>query len=91
MLNPPVGKDPVVKSLLLVAALLIPSVALAADAGGKQDKKHDGLVCRDIAETGSRLASNRVCMTKEQWEENRRDSRQSIERAQTQQTNPKGY
>jgi nicotinamide mononucleotide (NMN) deamidase PncC len=79
------------KALLLTAAILLPGVALAAGNGSdKQDKKHDGLVCRDIAETGSRLSSKRICMTKEQWEENRRETRQSIERAQTQQTNPKG-
>jgi nicotinamide mononucleotide (NMN) deamidase PncC len=91
MLIPRLAGRPAARGLLLGGALLIPSVALAATAGNKQDKKHDGLVCRDIAETGSRLASKRVCMTKEQWDENRRDARQSIERAQTQQTNPKGY
>ncbi|HEX4737854.1 MAG TPA: hypothetical protein VH331_09855 [Allosphingosinicella sp.] len=80
------------KTAALLCLVLIPGIALAAgNAGGKQDKKHDGLICRDVAETGSRLSSERVCMTKEQWEESRREARQTIERAQTQQTNPKGY
>jgi hypothetical protein len=80
------------KTAALLCLALIPAAAIAAgNAGDKQDKKRDSLICRDIAETGSRLSSQRVCMTKEQWEENRREARQSIERAQTQQTNPKGY
>jgi hypothetical protein len=79
------------KALLLTAAILLPGVAFAADPGtGKQDKKHEGLVCRDLDETGSRLSSKRICMTKEQWEQSRRDARQAIDQAQTRQTNPKG-
>jgi hypothetical protein len=78
------------KTAILLSLALVPGVVLAA-ANDKQGKKHDNLICRDIGETGSRLASQRVCMTKEQWEESRREARQSIERAQTQQTNPKGY
>jgi hypothetical protein len=77
------------KALLSTAAILLPGAALAAGSDtGKQDKKHDGLICRDIAETGSRLSSKRICMTKDQWEASRRDARDAIDR--THQTNPKG-
>lgn len=41
------------------------------------------VVCEKQQETGSRLASERVCMTRSQWAEQRRLSRQDIERAQT--------
>ncbi|HEY1606242.1 MAG TPA: hypothetical protein VGF77_11680 [Allosphingosinicella sp.] len=78
------------KAVLLCLAL-IPSVAVAAgNAGDKQDKKHGGLICREIDTTGSRLESQRICMTREQWEQQRRDARETIDRAQTQQNNPKG-
>ncbi len=78
------------KKAMLLCLALIPSVALAADGGDKQDKKHSGLICRDVDTTGSRLESKRICMTRDQWEAARRDAREAIERAQTQQTNPKG-
>ena len=71
----------------LLCLILIPGVAVAAD---KSDKKHDGLICREIDTTGSRLESKRVCMTKAQWDEQRRDARDAVDHAQIQQTNPKG-
>ncbi|MEA3004083.1 MAG: hypothetical protein QOH81_2871 [Sphingomonadales bacterium] len=76
------------KKALLLALVLIPSVALAA--GEKQDKKRDGLICREMGETGSRLGTKRVCMSREQWEQNRRDAREATEQAQSRQWNPKG-
>jgi nicotinamide mononucleotide (NMN) deamidase PncC len=78
------------KKALLLALVLVPSVALAGGAGEKQDKKRDGLICREMAETGSRLSTKRVCMTREQWDQSRRETRETIERAQTRQTNPTG-
>jgi len=41
-------------------------------------------VCQTVAETGSRLSRARVCMTRAQWAEQRRLTRQGTERAQTQ-------
>jgi hypothetical protein len=80
------------KKAALLGLLLIPGVALAAgNVSDKPDKKHDGLICRDVAETGSRLSSQRVCMTKDQWEASRRDARQAVDQAQTRQNNIKGY
>ena len=65
------------------AALLIvafaPAPALAA-AKPKADSK--GMICRDLDETGSRLRSNRVCMTKEQWETSRRDAQDMTDEGQ---------
>lgn len=80
------------KTAMLLCLALIPGIAAAAGNSGKPDsKKNDGLICRDIEETGSRLSSKRVCMTKEQWEENRRQAREAVDRAQTNQIPPKGY
>jgi nicotinamide mononucleotide (NMN) deamidase PncC len=79
------------KTAMLLCLALIPGVAAAAGTSDKHDKKQDGLICRDIEETGSRLSSKRVCMTKEQWEDNRRQAREATDRAQTNQIPPKGY
>lgn len=78
------------KKALLLCLALVPAIAIAAGTDGKQDKKGNGLVCRESLETGSRLSSKRVCMTREQWEEYRRQTRQDIEQAQTRQWNAKG-
>ena len=77
------------KKAVLLGLALIPCVALAAN-GDKQDKKRDGMICRDLDETGSRLSTKRVCMSREDWEASRREARQNIEQAQTRQWNPKG-
>ena len=42
------------------------------------------VVCEKQEETGSRLESHKVCMTRAQWAEQKRLSRQVIEQLQTQ-------
>ena len=75
--------------LPLLGLALIPAVALAAGSGDKPDKRND-LICRESLETGSRLATKRICMTREQWDASRREARDVVEQAQTRQGNPKG-
>jgi hypothetical protein len=75
------------KKILLLAALGISSGALADSPPqngqtAQPKKKGDGLICHIVEETGSRLGGSRVCMTREQWEENRTEARQSVERTQ---------
>jgi hypothetical protein len=41
------------------------------------------LVCRSVHEIGSRLKVRKVCMTAEQWADQRRQDRMLIERSQT--------
>jgi len=40
------------------------------------------IVCRTEQEIGSRLRTNRVCRTRAQWAEYRRETRQAVSRAQ---------
>jgi hypothetical protein len=78
------------KKLILIAALLAPSGALA-DGGGSGDsnaRKQSQMVCRAIAETGSRLSKRRVCMTREQWAEQKRVTRADLDRAQSRRVEP---
>lgn len=77
------------RSLILpLAALLIAAPASAqvssiqsANSGMPKLNK-DGKVCEIIEETGTRLGKKRVCMTPQEWLEQRRDHRNDVERAQ---------
>jgi hypothetical protein len=70
-----------------VTALL--SVGMAPTAASPQEESArrpaydpDRVVCESIKITGSRLGRQRVCMTAEQWSEERRQTRQGVERLQ---------
>lgn len=84
---------------LLGCAMLIPAAGQAADpaapsattaaapvAKGKKPKGGDPneVVCRKEEVLGSRLRSQRVCMTRSEWAEARRNNRSDVERAQVQ-------
>jgi len=84
------------KSLFCIALLVSgaasaqPASNASPDGSGARGAQSSQVVCRTIAETGARLARSRVCMTREEWAEQRRLTRQSIDRAQTTRTNPGG-
>ena len=68
---------------LLIGLLVIPpGAAVAVNAKDKPKQATGTMVCRDIDETGSRLRSNRVCMTKEQGEETRRQTQADVMQGQ---------
>ena len=72
------------------AHLLLGIVTIALASGGAQaagDKKKSAkdpneVICKSIAETGSRLARKRVCMTRQQMEEQKAINRDIIQRNQ---------
>ncbi len=75
------------KSLTLIAALAVAVPALAQVAPAdttrtKSAKDPNAKICERIAETGSRLASKKVCMTAAQWDAQRNDHRNDVQRAQ---------
>jgi hypothetical protein len=83
------------KKLILIAALLAPagtlvapSVALAGSGADADAKRNTQLVCRPIKETGSRLSKKRICMTREQWVEQKRIMRTDLNQAQTRRNEP---
>jgi hypothetical protein len=59
-------------------------VKVAAQPGAVKGPDPTEVVCEKVEVIGSRLASNRVCMTRAQWAEQKRLSREEINRAQTQ-------
>ena len=80
------------KNALFLGSLLLATGAMAqpapssssngAGAGGRQTDPNQ-MICRSIRETGSMLSRTRICKTRAQWEEERRTTRQTIDRAQT--------
>jgi Flp pilus assembly protein CpaB len=66
---------------LLIAALIAtapqaPAAAGAAPAADPMDK----VVCKSTVRAGSRLATDRVCMTKRQWAEKRQVEQSELNR-----------
>ena len=70
--------------ILAILALLVPAAAAAAEtpAGSPND-----MICRVTGETGSRLQRSRTCKTRAEWDQLRREQRNTIDRAQTRQVN----
>jgi hypothetical protein len=86
------------KKSLFFAALFMSGTALAqppsgnstANGAGAGGADQNQMICRTIRETGSMLSRSRVCKTRAQWEEERRLTRQNIDRAQTTRVNQGG-
>jgi len=62
------------------AAATLVSPALAAAPARKSDGAK--VICRTIDEIGSRLASKRVCLTREQWRDQAQAQRTDLDKAQ---------
>ncbi len=73
---------------LIIAALAVaaasPAHADTATATKVAEKAKDPnrKICEKVEKIGSRLAVVRVCMTAQQWEEQKRDHRENFERVQ---------
>lgn len=69
---------------IVAVALVALAIPASAQAAGKTEKAKDPerKICQTIEETGSRLGRTRICMTAQQWEDQRRAQRGDLERAQ---------
>ena len=68
--------------LIIVGAALVATAAVARNPQGSSRGDSNETTCRIISDTGSRLARSRICMTRAQWEEHRRNTRQDVDRSQ---------
>ena len=81
------------KKPLFFCALLISTAASAQTPSGTASNEsgavnpNNQIICRNQRETGSMLNRTRVCKTRAQWEADRRDTRQTIDRTQTSRIN----
>ncbi len=66
----------------LLASFAVSSAAHAQEAEKKDKADPDRLICRSEEQTGTRLGKHKRCLTKAQWEEDRRLSRQEIDKSQ---------
>ena len=57
------------------------ATASTTNAQGSGDQANK-LICRSVEQLGSRLKKNRVCMTRSEWAEQRRQDRMNIDRSQ---------
>ena len=69
-----------------------PALAQApgTDSGNPAAKNKDPnrIVCEKVQETGSRLNARKVCMTAQQWDEQRRRDRENLQDAQQRSLEP---
>lgn len=68
--------------LLAAAALSITAAAPEPQAARRPAYDPGRRVCKTIKVIGSRLNTQRVCMTAAEWAEERRQTRQGVERLQ---------
>jgi hypothetical protein len=70
--------------VLSAAGLVTPAVAKQQSSSQRPQADPNERVCQDIIPTGSRLAQKRICATRQEWEDKRREDREATEKAQTQ-------
>lgn len=76
--------------LASTAASAQPSSNPSSSGTGTAAPDPNAMICRNQRETGSMLARTRVCKTRAEWEAERRDNRQSIDRNQANRTTSNG-
>jgi predicted secreted protein len=76
--------------VMLVGAACVAAGTLAAANAATPAKKADGdkVICRTMEELGSRLASKRVCLTRNQWRQQQDMERQNLDKAQRSRSGP---
>ena len=67
----------------LIASFALSSAAFANESEKKDAQNPDRLICKSEEAIGSRLVKQKRCLTKAQWDEDRRIQKMSIDRAQT--------
>lgn len=77
------------RSVILTALLPLVAITFATPSNASADDKRKArdpneTVCETEEILGSRLATRRICLTRAQWAEKRRDDRALIDRSQTQ-------
>ncbi|MDF7775091.1 hypothetical protein P1X14_07525 [Sphingomonas sp. AOB5] len=73
-----------ITTIISLALTSMSTPAIAQDGKPAKDARDPNrMICRTEDVIGSRLGSRRVCLTASQWEDLRRDTRQTTERVQT--------
>jgi hypothetical protein len=75
-------------ALLIGAPALAQTQASGQPGQGPKAKDPNRIICEKIQDTGSRVATSKVCMTAQQWEEKRRNDRAYVEDSQQRSLEP---
>ena len=68
---------------LFLSAAAVAQTSAARQSGTGANYDPEQIICRSIDNTGSRLSRSRLCMTRAQWDEHRRTTRQILEQTQS--------
>ena len=74
--------------MLGVAPAVAQTQASDQSAPGAKAKDPNRIICEKVQETGSRLNIRRVCMTAQQWEDQKRRDRENLQDAQQRSLEP---
>lgn len=69
-------------SFITIAAFAVAALSPAGDSRSKKPYDPNEKVCETIKPVGSRLATKRVCATRAEWAEQRKQDREETEKAQ---------
>lgn len=84
-------KSIIVTGVLCAAAAASAQTARSTSGSGSAAADDDNrVICRTISRTESRLSRERVCKTRAEWAEMRRETRSAIDRAQTSRVDRRG-
>jgi gas vesicle protein len=75
-------------TLFGAAPALAQAPASGSPAQPAKNQDPNRVICEKIQETGSRLNSRKVCMTAQQWEDQRRRDRENLQDAQQRSLEP---
>lgn len=75
-----------IRLLVTVSVAVASASAVAAvpeqESPDLKSKAAERVICRSVEEIGSRLAKKRICLTAQQWEEQKRSDRDTVEQMQ---------
>jgi hypothetical protein len=65
---------------ILIGLAAVAAIAPAVSAAPAKKADGDKVICRTVPEIGSRLAEKRVCLTREQWRQQKDIERQNLDK-----------
>ena len=72
----------VAASTLILAASLVAPSAIAQTAPASADRDPNEKVCETSSQVGSRLSKKKICATRAEWAEMKRQDRETVEQVQ---------
>lgn len=81
-------KKAIVFSVMLMSSAAWSQAPAAGAPAASDAPDANQILCQSVSETGSRLHHSRVCKTRAEWAQERREQRQEVEHSQTRAERP---